>query len=381
MNKKIILPIAIIAIILLAILTANFSGLITLNNSNEYVIGSIMPLSGDAAAFGLPFEKTVNLAVNEINENGGINGKQLKVIFEDSKCTNKDAVDSVNKLININNVKIIIGGICSGETLAAAPIAEKNKIILFSPASGSPDITFSGDYIFRNTASDAYSGKKIAEAIIKNNQRKLAIITENSDYALAISRVFKEEYKKLGGEILIEEKFNSDVTDFKTIVTKIINTNPDAIYLIPQTPKSLTILLKELKENNYTGQLYGNEYTRSKEVLEDYATEAEDIIFAEPEFNENSPLTKELLGKLKANNIDLSYPSYQTKVYDSVYIIKEAIEKCKTDRDTDCIKNHLYGIKDRLGTDGFLTINENGDAEVNYQLKIIKNGEVVIYNN
>jgi ABC-type branched-subunit amino acid transport system substrate-binding protein len=127
--------------------------------------------------------------------------------------------------------------------------------------------------------------------------------------------------------------------------------------------------------------LYGNEYTRSKEVLDDYSKEIDGIIFAEANFDENREETKSLLNKLEENNIDLSFPSYQTKVYDSVYIIKDAIENCGTDQDTGCIKDYLYSIENREGIDGSLTINKYGDAELEFVLKQVKNGEVVVYNN
>lgn len=379
-NKTIGVIIAAVIIVAAIILTTNSTGLLTLNTPQEYVIGSIMPLSGDAAVFGTPFEKTINMAVNEINSNGGINGKKLKVIFEDGKCNNKDAVDAASKLINLDNTKVIIGGICSGETLGAAPIAESNKVILFSPASGSPDITNAGDYIFRNMASDAYSGKKIAQATIKNNIKKIAIISENSDYALALANVFTKEYTKLGGKVVINEKFDSKETDFRTIVSKVLSKNPDAIYLDPQTPATFAILLKQLKEMGYNGTLYGNEYTRDKTILNNYPSQIEGIIFAESAFNKNNPLTKELINKLKIKNIDDTYPSYQAKVYDSVYIIKDALIKCKREN-TDCIKNYLYSIKNRPGADGNLTINKYGDAELDFVLKTVHNGKIIDYNN
>jgi len=377
MNKKIKIGILILIIILISFFAINLTGFMTLKEDQKIIIGSIMPLSGDASVFGIPFQETLVLAVNEINENGGINGKQVKIIYEDGKCNNKDSVDAINKLININKAKIIIGGICSGETLAAAPIAEENKVILFSPGSGSPDISFSGDYIFRNQPSDAYSGKKIAEYAIKNNHKQMAIISENTDYPIALSKVFAEKYSTSGGTILIEEKFNTDTKDFKTIIQKVISKNPDAIFLNPQTPKTFTILLKQLKEMGYSGQLYGNEYTRSEEVLKNHITEIEGIIFTEAKFNENDFLTKELLDKLRKEKIDLSFPAYNTKVYDSIYIIKEAIEYCKV-IDTECIKDYLYTIENRRGTDGYLTINEFGDAEIDFEIKTIKNGQIIV---
>ena len=126
-------------------------------------IGAILPLTGDAAQWGIPPQKGAELAVEEINKAGGINGKKLKLIVQDTKCEPKAGVSSFQKLISDKEIRIVIGGVCSSVTLAVAPIAEKNKILLISPASTNPKITNAGDYIFRVIPSDDLRGKVFAE--------------------------------------------------------------------------------------------------------------------------------------------------------------------------------------------------------------------------
>jgi len=199
-------------------------------------IGFIGPLTGSAASAGEPTQKAVALAVEEINNSGGIKGRPIKIIYEDGKCEGKEAVNAAQKLINIDKVKIIIGGFCSGETLAVAPIAEAAKIILFSTGSGSPDITNAGDYIFRNFPSDASSGRKIAELAIENNLKSIALLVETTDYAQAIKKVFNDHFSELGGKIPIDESFTSQSTDLRAQLTRIKAKNPNAIYFLPQSP-------------------------------------------------------------------------------------------------------------------------------------------------
>ena len=112
-----------------------------------------MPLSGDGASYGIMGQNVVNLRVEEINKAGGINGRNLEIIWEDGTCNPKDASMAAQKLINIDNVSIIFGGFCSGETLGAAPITEKKKVILFSGVSSSPEITNAGDFVCRTAQS------------------------------------------------------------------------------------------------------------------------------------------------------------------------------------------------------------------------------------
>ncbi|MBD3253191.1 ABC transporter substrate-binding protein [Candidatus Pacearchaeota archaeon] len=337
-------------------------------------IGVILPLTGDAAAYGIPLQRTTRFAVNEINKAGGINNKKLDVIYEDGKCNPRDATNAAQKLININNVRIIQGGMCSGETLGAAPVAESNKVILFSPGSGSPEITYAGDYIFRNFPSDASSGNKIALTAIKNNHKKIAILSEQTDYAQAVVDVFKRTFEKNNGKIVSEERFASDSNDFKTQIAKIRSKNPDAIYLVPQIHKKIGIILKQFEESRFDKQIYSNEMAIVEEILDEYSRELEGTIIAVPRFNEDDPLTKEIMTELR-NNIDFGSmpPVYIATTYDNIQIIKEALEECG--ENTDCIKNYLYSIENRQGVAGTLTIDENGDAHLEYVLKVIRNGK------
>ena len=163
---------------------------------------------GDAATYGVDEKNATALAVEEINNAGGIKGRSLEVIYEDGKCSGKDAATAAQKLINIDGVKIILGGACSGETLSIAPIAEQNKIIIFSAFSSSPDITKAGDYIFRNSPSDLDVAKGYAQFIVsRGGYKNIAIISENTDYAGGVKKVFNEEIARLGGKIVADEVF------------------------------------------------------------------------------------------------------------------------------------------------------------------------------
>jgi branched-chain amino acid transport system substrate-binding protein len=343
----------------------------------EIVIGSIMPLSGDASVYEVPIQQAGLVALEEINNAGGINGKPLKIIFEDSLCTAKGGLSGAQKLISVDGVKVIIGGMCSGETLGAAPIAEENKVILFSPGSGSPDITNSGDYIFRNFPSDATSGSKVAKAAVANGDLKLAIISEQTDYAQAVKKIFKDTFVSEGGNVVVDELFNSDSSDFRTAITKMKNADPDALYVIVQSPARFMILIKQIRELGMEQQLYTNEMVAFQEILDGYSDEIEGAIYAEPLFDETAQESAKFVEKIKSRYGAFTLPPvYLATMYDAVYILKEALEVCG--EDADCIKSELYSVRDRIGAAGKLSIDENGDAEFEYILKSIKNGEIVV---
>ena len=147
-----------------------------------YKVGVMLPLTGDGAAYGLPIQKSIKIALDEVNAKGGVNGRMLEPVYEDSKCNPKDGNAAAQKLVNVDKVKVIIGGVCSGETMGAAPITEANKVILISPSATSPDITKVGDFVFRVAPSDAYAGTVAAQyAYNELSARKAAIIAENTN--------------------------------------------------------------------------------------------------------------------------------------------------------------------------------------------------------
>ncbi len=339
-------------------------------------VGFIGPLTGDAAAYGLPIQKVLNLATEEINSQGGINGKALEIIYEDAKCTGKEAATAAQKLVNIDKVNYILGGLCSGETLGAAPVTEKGKVILFSAGSGSPDITNAGDYVFRNFPSDASSGSKVARTAYEMGYETVSIIAENTDYAQAVKNVFVNAYE---GNVLTDESYDSEGMDFRTQILKMKSKNPDAIYVLSQTPAKFGIVLQQIDELGLDVPLFTNEFAAAGDILSDYGEYIEGAIYAEPAFDENAPRAKALLDKLNAKYGDLTGslpPVYLATQYDAIYLMKEAMEA--VGENPEDLKEYLYNVKDRKGTVGTLTIDSNGDPEFEYVVRVIENNEPTV---
>lgn len=126
-------------------------------------IGYIGPLTGEASSYGIDTINGVKLAIEEVNEAGGIKGRPVTLLIEDTRCIGIEAAGAARKLIHVDKVSAIIGGQCSGETLAAAPIAEQAQIPMISPVSSSPEVTSAGDFIFRVYPSDALKTKNGGE--------------------------------------------------------------------------------------------------------------------------------------------------------------------------------------------------------------------------
>jgi branched-chain amino acid transport system substrate-binding protein len=339
-------------------------------------IGFIGPLSGDAASYGIPIKNAIALAVEEINNTGGINGRKIEIIYEDGKCNGKDAVNAAQKLINIDKVKIILGGMCSGELLAIAPITEPAKVLLLSPSASSPDITHAGDFIFRNNPSDADGGKALAK-LVREKYTKAAIISENTDYAQALARVFVEHFRSLGGEVVAQENFDPGVKDFRTILTKIKASNPEALVINPQTEIAGGLIVKQAKELGITASLYGNTALAGTKAIETAGKYAEGMLVIDaPGLSESNPKAVKFLADYKARYGTTTLEFYLGAAYDAVYILADGISKYGTD--TEKLKDYLYSLKNYNGVIGTYGFDENGDLMgIEYTVKQIKNGKAV----
>ncbi len=345
-------------------------------DSNTIKIGVMASFSGETAVFGESIKNATTLAIDEINASVGINGKRIEPIYEDSKCNNKEATIAAQKLVSIDKTKFIIGLVCSGEVISSIPITEKEKVIVMAQGS-SPQITSMADYVFRTWPSDAESGKLLAETIIKK-YKKTALITELTDYTTAIENVFKNRYIELGGTIIAQERFVSGTTDFKSLLVKIKENNPDAIVFNPQSGPTAARIVKQIRDAGMKQQLYGAFLSGEEFTGSGSATEGA-IMVDTPVFDPKNTKANDFMLVYKSKyNSEPPYPFAAGGAYDQIYLLAEAIGKVGTN--TDKVKDYLYGIKNYDGVLGSYHFDSNGDVVgLNLQLKQIKGGKIVDY--
>lgn len=337
-------------------------------------IGAILPLSGNAAQYGQWCKNGIGLAVDEINFKGGIKGKKIEVIYEDDAAEPKKGASSVNKLINIDKVKVIIGPLPSAITLAVAPICEKNKIVIMS-SSSSPAITHAGDYIFRNWPSDDFEGSAMAKYAIKKGFKKIAILHINNEYGLGAADVFKREYSMLGGELLIMETYQQGSSDMRAQIIKIKKYNPDAIYLIGHAKENGHVV-KQLKDLTVKSQIFGTVGIESPDLINIAGKSAEGIIYTAPTFDPKSsdPVVK-TFREAYTQKYGTESNIFSAIMYDAVKII--ALMIGEYGYDSDKIKEGLYKLNNYPGVSGNTTFDQNGDVVKPIIFKTIKNKQFV----
>lgn len=342
---------------------------------NEIKIGAILPLTGSGAKYGQSAKNGIELALEEINESGGINGNIIKVIYEDSKLEPKEGISAIRKFLTIEKVPAIIGAMASSVTLAIAPIAEENKIVLLSPTSSSADITDAGDYIFRNTYSDIYEGGRMASYVyVHKKYHRVGILHINNDFGVGLSRNFTERFEELGGKVVITESYEQDATDFRSQLSKVEQTNPDAIYLVGYS--EMGTILRQAKELRIETPFFSCILFEDPKILETAGEAADGVFYAFPAYNPDSG--SEHISKF-VQAFEKKYGKkpniYAASSYDSMKILAKAMEQGGFS--SNGIKEALYSIKDFQGVTGKTSFDQNGDVTKPIGIKQVNNGEFV----
>jgi ABC-type branched-subunit amino acid transport system substrate-binding protein len=194
-------------------------------------IGTLLPLTGDLAAYGGPMEDGARLAINEVNENGGVLGGNIILVPTDSQTTGVAAVGAMNQLVTIDKVPVVIGAAGSGVSLAVIDIAVNNRIVQISPSNTAPDFTTYPDdgFYYRTVPSDALQGKAMAKLANESGYVNVSTLVLNNPYGVGFEEVFKEEFEKLGGTVIDRVKYDPSGVTFDSEVDKVSANNPDVI--------------------------------------------------------------------------------------------------------------------------------------------------------
>ena len=337
-------------------------------------IGALIPQSGTLEAYGRNVKNGLMLALNQINDMGGVNGKKLDIIFEDDGSDEKIAVEKANALIK-QGVPVIIGGVTSNVALAIAPVCESNKVVLLSPSASSPKLTKAGSYVFRNYPSDSLEGKIMAEYAVRHMKIKsVAVLYIDNDYGQGLMDVFNDTFTGIGGEITIQKSFTQGQTDFAAIVKEVKGRPSDAVYIIGYYTE-IAGILHELKKQKVESKIISVEGVAQPIILEIAAEDAEGLVYPQPPYSPDSPdaAIQKFVSSYRAKygtkpDIDAAFS------YDALRIVAKAIEKCQ---------KYPVDLRDRMadtgmrGLAGDITFDSNGDVDITPKMFQIQGGKFV----
>jgi branched-chain amino acid transport system substrate-binding protein len=359
--------------ILLASLMVFSSGCVK-KEDKEIKIGVTLPLTGDAAIWGQSQKDGYDLALSQINAKGGINGKEIVLIYEDDKGFPKDGVAALQKLISVDKIKLLTGVANSSVALAYIPIINEQKILFISSGASSPKLTGVSKYFFRTWPSDiaeALAMAKYARNELKLN--KIAILYINNDYGIGLSEPFKSTFESLGGKITVTENFEQGATDFRTQLTKIKANNPEAIYLAGN-PVEMGRALRQMRELGIKAQVLSISTLNDKEVFKITGAKIiEGTIITDASFDPQSedPAAKKFMQDFSAM-FNHEPGILANTAYDALMILAHAIEKVGTDPDK--LSAYLHSMKDYTGVSGKISFSEGGDVNRPIRISVAKNG-------
>ena len=335
----------IVSICLLAVLVSAMVACDRDSGEDEaFRIGVMESLTGPGETYGTVANKAKQLAVDEINAAGGINGRMIELVVEDSKCNAQDAITAYNKLTDVDGVKIILGTSCSGAMLGAAPLAEKEGVVMFSGLATNPDIAEAGDYIFRTSMNDAQLGIDTGNQLWADGIRKLATINETTDYAEGVRRESVAQFEKRGGEVVAEERYPSDVTDFRSQLTKLLNASPDALHIAAQAEFAGGTIVKQARELGFDGPIYSDVVVVGATALEIAGDAATGVKAVTADLNPANKTAQEVLKNFREKYGNVTLPWYIGSAYDDVYITAECLKETGDDQDADGFRDCLYDI-------------------------------------
>jgi branched-chain amino acid transport system substrate-binding protein len=201
-------------------------------------VAILAPLSGDVATFGASTRDGALLAIEEWNAKGGVLGRKIEAVVEDSQCEAEPAASAANKVISQDQVKFIIGEVCSKASIPVSEIATANKVVQISPTSTNPKVTVdeagnAKPTVFRACFIDPFQGTVAATFALKELNAKTAavLLDQGNDYVRGLAEFFRDAFEKGGGKVVVWETYTAGDTDFTAILTKVKNANPDVLYL------------------------------------------------------------------------------------------------------------------------------------------------------
>ncbi len=339
---KRLVVISLLAVLALAVIACNGTG--GGEQSAPFRIGVMESLTGAGETYGTVANQAKLMAVDEINAAGGINGRSLEFVIEDSQCNAKGAVTAYKRLTDVEDVKIILGTSCSSAMLGAAPLAEADGVILFSGLASNPDIANAGDYIFRTQISDLQVGIDTGNSLWADGIRNIATITEATDYAEGVRRTTVAQFELRGGEVVAEGRYSSDVTDFRSQLAKLFDADPDALHLAPQSEFAAGTIIKQARELGYEGPIYAETVSVGTTALEIAGDAATGMKAITADLDPENEKAQEVLANFWERYDYVTLPWHLGSAYDNVYIAAECLKETNDDQDAEGFRDCMYAI-------------------------------------
>lgn len=339
-------------------------------------VGQFVSLSGNTATFGQSTDRGVQLALSEVNAAGGVLGKPIKVITEDTQSKPETSKTAVLKLIKQDHVVALIGEIASSRTLAAAPEAQRSKVPLITPGSTNPEVTQKGNYIFRICFIDPVQGQVMARFAAQDLKlMKAAILTDvKNDYSVGLAKFFKQEYEKLGGKVVAEESYSEGDSDFKAQLTSIKSKDPD-ILIIPGYYTEVGMIANQSRELGMKQIMLGGDGWDSEMTAKIGGKAIEGSYYTNHYATDDpNPVVQDFIKKYKATYEGQTPDAMAALGYDTMRLVADAIKRAGS-TEPEKLRQAIQDTKDFPGVTGSITIDSERNASKPITVLKIEGGE------
>ena len=346
------------------------------SSTDPIKVGQFASLTGKEATFGISSDAGTTLAIEEINAAGGVLGRKLQLLTEDTQSKPGEPATVVNKLIARDGVVAILGEVASSRSLEAAPICQQSKIPMISPSSTNPKVTEVGDYIFRVCFIDPFQGTVMANFATKTlNAKKVAVFTDaKSDYSKGLAKFFKEKFVANGGTIAVELDYNGGDKDFKAQLTAIKAVRPDAVF-VPGYYTDAALICVQAKQLGLNVPFMGGDGWESEKLVEIGREAVEGQYFSthyHPDVG--SERSKQFLQNYRLRWKGKTPDALAACAYDSVLVLADALKRAGTTEGPK-VRDALAATKNFSAVTGNITIDEHRDASKAAVILQVKDGK------
>ncbi|MHC5268146.1 ABC transporter substrate-binding protein [Enterococcus sp. LJL98] len=336
------------------------------SDADTIKIGLNLELSGAVAGYGTQERDGVELAVEKINADGGILGKQVELVVKDNKSETSEAATAAANLATNDQVVAIIGPATSGATKATIPNVTKAQVPVITPSATDDSVTMNGDkvqeFLFRSCFQDSFQGVILAKYAQEQLAAEKAVILgdNSSDYAKGLTKAFKSEYQ---GEVVLEENFTKGDKDFQAILTKVKNADFDVLY-IPGYYEEAGLIIKQARELGIEQPIIGADGFGDEKMVQLAGAENVSNVFYTGHFSTLAP-SNETVEPFIADfkeKFSKEPSTFNALAYDAMYMIKHAIE-AEGAADSAAITKGLSELKDFVGVTGNITMDAQHNPE------------------
>jgi branched-chain amino acid transport system substrate-binding protein len=334
------------------------------NNNNVIKVGVNYELSGAVATYGKSSVEGIELAIEEINKAGGVNGKEIKLVKYDNKSEEAEATTLATKLMTQDKVVAVLGPATSGSFKATIPVAIKNKIPVASGSATADDVTVDAsgvkEYAFRICFNDSYQGTGMANYALNNLKKTKAVVImdSSSDYGKGLAENFVNTFEAAGGTIVAQEAYVKGDTDFNAILTKISGKDFDVIF-IPGYYEEAGLIIKQARAQGIDVPILGADGFDSPTLLELAGADALNDVYFSNHYSslDQDPVVQNFIAAFKAK-YNKEPDAFHALGYDLAKFVVDGIKRAEK-LDGESVKNALAATENFEGVTGSFSVDEN----------------------